>query len=296
VARIKVGLINYERDCFVERAAQAILQSECKLDLTIWDNGSQNPKLPAIYARLAEAGATVIHNAVNEGLDVAQNKLLKDFFAGDCEHAFLLEDGCLALPWTIGEMSRWLGHEIEGDRRLGIVCCSLSQGPECQCFPRDTLPWDWVRTMVDDPTDDTPWNVAKLVSFVRHPDLIWNTVMAPDPFLWGLDRHTWEKTGEIDTKFWQGWGTLNDYSYRAREHRIHSVVIWNGFAVTWDRCVPRPWAENNPEERKKWEAVGTGRIHQKYGAIDPQDSGGWRVMEKNYKGMELRANGKLVVY
>jgi hypothetical protein len=282
-------MINWNRADFVARAARAVYASRpADAEFLVWDNGSRIPELPPIYESLEADGIEVFRHDKNDGLDPTQNLILERFFADpECDMVFMLEDGCLVMPWTIAEMRKVLQEgklppreEFEREP-IGIVGCSLTSGPECQVFAY--LPQDWLDPMLNEPDDGSPWNGAALASWTQHPTELWRTIEAPDPFLWGLTRKTWETVGKIDEAFWMGWGTNNDYCYRARLAGIHAATAWNGFAITWDRHVPRPWAEKNPEYRNSWMGRGIRRMAQKHGGPEAVADVGWLLCQSNYR-------------
>ncbi len=297
MARIQVGMINWERVEFVERSARAVAASlPPDGELTVFDNGSKERGLRSIYERLESDGIRVQRHPRNDGLDPAQNLLLNQFFSDpETEQAFLLEDGCLVMPWTLDAMRAVLDSavvppkEVEdgedgtaGDPEpVGVVGCSLTAGPPCQVF--EYLPSGWIDVMIAAPEDGSPWHSEILPAWSPHPTEAWRTIEAPDPFLWGLTRRTWESVGEVDKAFWMGWGTLNDYCYRARLRGIHAAVAWDGFAITWDRHVDRPWAANNPEYRNEWMGRGIGRMGQKWGGGGGKADIGWLLCQSNFR-------------
>lgn len=289
MAAIRIGMINWNRHDFVERSMAAVLQSTYhmqKSKVSLWDNGSTDAALPAIYDRMESYGVEVIRNKENIGLDAAQNKLLEHFFSDEeTQYVFLLEDGCLVMPWAIPSMNLTLDFAYVMNempwKPIGIVGCSLSAGPPCQ-RPGERPSEQWIQTMLSTPDEGSAWNNDCLASWSIDKKAIWETIEAPDPFLWGITRKTWETVGKLDEAFWQGWGTLNDYCYRARCEGIHSAVSWYGYAITWDRHVPRPWAEENPEFRQSWESRGAARMGQKWGGPGGNPDKGWDTCKSNF--------------
>jgi len=289
--KIHVGIVNWERDCFIGRSARAAALSEGRPAVTVWDNGSQNPALGAIYDGLQEEGIRVICHCANDGLDRASNLLLERFFADpECEAAFLMEDGCLLMPWTLRIMAETLEREKaleNGKGMIGIIGCSLTAGPPCQTLEMIRFPLHWIEDIVERPDDNSPWNGARLGEWRPYHYLAWSSICAPDPFLWGVSRDVYEAVGPLDDGFWQGWGTMNDYCYRAREKGIHAAVTWDAFAITWDRCVRRPWAAEDPGFRTRWMTAGINHMKAKWG------DQGWKLMDTNFVQMKRSKDGRL---